>query len=107
MFFIREITGMTICEEKYKRTFTKENEQFNDDGIINSESSDKNVYLATYRQRERLKENPTTKESTRNSVISSGTSIGRSKRREVYGNGENTRKRPRFITNNIDNNYRH
>ena len=89
-FSIREITGMTICGEKYKRTFIKENKQFNDDGIINSELSDKKFHLATNRQRERIKENATTTESTRNSVISSGTSSGRSKRREVYGNGENT-----------------
>ena len=108
-FSIREITGMTICGEKYKRLFIKENEEFNDNiGIINSESSDKNFHLATNRRRERINDESTTTESTTNSVISSGTSAdSRSKRREVYGNGENTQKRPRFITNNIDSNNRH
>ena len=79
-FSIREITGMKICGEKFKGTFIKENKQFNEDGIINSESSNKNVHLATNCQRDRIKENATTTELTRNSVISSGTSSGRSKR---------------------------
>ena len=91
IFKIKEITGTTICSEKYKRSYVNDNINFNEgDTDINSDSFDKKIHLASKRQGERTNNN--SDESTNNS------SSNRSDRREVYGNGQDTRKRPRFIT---------